>query len=117
LGEVQRAVMMQKLRRMAERGGVRDAFGGRAARGKGGKGGKLGRLNAAISAEELRERAEHAERRAAVERSAVIELGLGHAGVALCIGRAQLLLEQDARSLRYALDPETGQLRAERTLR
>jgi len=30
LGEVQRAVVMQKLRRMAERGGVRDAFGSRA---------------------------------------------------------------------------------------
>jgi hypothetical protein len=109
LSEVQRAVMMQKLRRMAERGGVRDAFGARAGRAKGGK---LGRLNAALSAEELRERAQHAEQRAALERSAVIELGLGHAGVALCIGRAQLLLEQDQRGLRYALDPETGQLRA-----
>ncbi|HVY30382.1 MAG TPA: FapA family protein [Polyangiaceae bacterium] len=112
--EVQRAVMMQKLRRMAERGGVRDAFGGRGGRAKGGK---LGRLNAALSAEELRERAEHAEQRALLERSAVIELGLGHAGVALCIGRARLLLEQDTRGLRYALDSETGQLRAERTLR
>lgn len=112
LAEVQRAVLMQKLRRMAERGGVRDAFGSRAA-GRG-KGGRLGRLNAVLSADELRDRAQHAERRATLERSAVIELGLAHPGVELCIGRAQLQLQQAVRSLRYALDPETGQLRAER---
>lgn len=112
LGDVQRAVLMQKLRRMAERGGVRDAFGSRGpARAKGGK---IGRLNATLSADELRERAEHAQRRAELEREAVIELGVGHAGVELSIGRAQLQLEQAVRGLRYALDTETGQLRAER---
>jgi uncharacterized protein (DUF342 family) len=114
LSEVQRAVMMQKLRRMAERGGVREAFGSRG--GGRAKGGKLGRLDAALSADQLRERAEHAERRAALERSAVIELGLAHPGVELCIGRARLQLQQAVRGLRYALDPETGQLRAERML-
>lgn len=112
LSDVQRAVMMQKLRRMAERGGVRDAFGSRgSARAKGGK---LGRLNAALSAEELRERAEHAQRRSELERSAVIELGVGHPGVEVCIGRAHLQVRETVRGLRYALEPETGQLRAER---
>jgi hypothetical protein len=114
LSEVQRVVMMQKLRRMAERGGVREEFG---SRGNGRvKGGKLGRLDAALSADQLRERAEHAERRGALERRALLELGLAHPGVELCIGRAQLQLQQAVRGLRYALDPETGQLRAERML-
>ena len=112
LGEVQRAVMMQKLRRMAERGGVRDAFG---SRGDGrGKGGKLGRVSAALSAEELQARAELAQRRAELVRAAVIELGLAHAGVELRIGSARLNVEQAVRGLRYALSSETGQLVAER---
>jgi len=112
LGDVQRAVVMQKLRRMAERGGVRDAFGARG--GSRAKGGKLGRLDAAFSAEELKERAAHAERRALLEQNAVVELGLGHAGVELRIGSARLNLAQAQRGLRYVLDRETGQLRAER---
>jgi uncharacterized protein (DUF342 family) len=114
LAEVQRAVMMQKLRRMAERGGVREALG---ARGGGrGKGGKLGRLDAAWSAEELAERAEHAQRRTALEHAAVLELGLAHPGVELRIGGARLTVEQPRRALRYALDPETGQLREKGTV-
>ena len=112
LAEVQRAVVMQKLRRMAERGGVREALGARG--GARGKGGKLGRLDAAWSALELQERAAYAERRVALERSAVVELGLAHPGVELRIGSASLNLQQLARGLRYALDPETGQLCAER---
>ena len=115
LAEVQRAVVMQKLRRMAERGGVRDAFGARG--GSRGKGGKLGRLDAAWSAEELQERAEHARRRSELERSALVELGLAHQGVELRIGAARLNLQQSVRALRYTLDPETGQLRAEGIVR
>jgi len=111
---VQRAVMMQKLRRMAERGGVRDAFG---RRGSGrAKGGRLGRLNAELSAEEQQERAEHAARRAELARTAVIELGVLYPGVELRIGSASLQFEQVVRGLRYSLSPETGQLVAERTL-
>jgi hypothetical protein len=114
LEDVQRAVTMQKLRRMAERGGVRDAFGSRGdARAKGGK---MGRLNAALSAQELQERARYAERRAQLVRTAVIELGLAHPGVELRIGAARLGFEQTVRGLRYALSPETGQLVAERKL-
>ena len=112
LAEVQRAVVMQKLRRMAERGGVREAPSPRG--DSRGKGGKLGRLDAAWSALELQERAAYAERRTALERSAVVELGLGHPGVELRIGSARLNLQQLERGLRYALDPETGQLCAER---
>jgi uncharacterized protein (DUF342 family) len=112
LADVQRAVVMQKLRRMAERGGVRDAFG---TRGVGrAKGGKLGRADAAWSADELKERAEQSQRRAELERHAVVELGLAHAGVELRIGSARLNLQQTERGLRYALDSETGNLRAER---
>lgn len=111
LADVQRAVVMQKLRRMAVRGGVREALGARGARGKGGK---LGRLDAAWSADELAERAAYAERRSQLERSACIELGLAHAGVELRIGSARLDLNQAERGLRYALDRETGQLCAER---
>jgi uncharacterized protein (DUF342 family) len=113
LADVQRAVVMQKLRRMAERGGVRDAFGSRgSARAKGGK---LGRLSAQLSAEELQERARHAERRAELVRTAVIELGVAYPGVELRIGSARLGFEQAVRGLRYALSLETGQLVAERT--
>jgi hypothetical protein len=112
LADVQRAVVMQKLRRMAERGGVRDAFG---ARGGGrAKGGKLGRLSAALSAEELQEQAAYAERRAALEGCAVVEVQLAHPGVELRIGNARHSLDQAQRGLRYVLDRETGQLRAER---
>lgn len=113
LEQVQRAVVMQKLRRMAERGGVRDAFGSRGdARGKGGK---LGRVNAALSHEELQQIADRAERRGRLQRAAFLELDLGHAGVELRIGAARLTLEQSVRGLRYRWDAETGQLRAERT--
>jgi hypothetical protein len=35
--------------------------------------------------------------------------------VELCIGTARLMLDQSAPGARYTLDPETGQLRAERT--
>jgi hypothetical protein len=112
LADVQRAVVMQKLRRMAERGGVRDAFG---ARGAGrAKGGKLGRLDAAFSAEELQERAAYAARRAELEHAAVVEVQLAHPGVELRIGNARHGLDQAQRGLRYVLDRETGQLRAER---
>ena len=112
LADVQRAVVMQKLRRMAERGGVRDAFG---ARGGGrAKGGKLGRVAAALSAEELQERAAYAERRAELEARAMVEVQLAHPGVELRIGNARHSLEQAQRGLRYVLDRETGQLRAER---
>ncbi len=115
LADVQCAVVMQKLRRMAERGGVRDAFG---ARGGGrSKGGKLGRLDAAWSAEELAERAEHARRRGELERAAIVEVGTAHPGVELRIGAARLNLQEIARGMRYALDPETGQLRAQGTAR
>jgi uncharacterized protein len=112
LADVQRAVVMQKLRRMAERGGVRDVFGARG--GARAKGGKLGRLDAAWSAKELKERAAEAQHRAELERTAVVELGLSHPGVELRIGSARLNLQQGERGLRYALDLETGQLRAER---
>jgi hypothetical protein len=112
LAEVQRAVLMQKLRRMAERGGVREVSGVRG--GARAKGGKLGRLDAAWSAQELEERAAQAVERAELERAAVIELGLAHAGVELSIGSARLNLQGAERGLRYALDQETGQLRAER---
>jgi hypothetical protein len=112
LADVQRAVVMQKLRRMAERGGVREALG---ARGSGrAKGGKLGRLDAAWSADELAERAVQAVERTERERTAVVELGRSHAGVELRIGAARLSLQESEHALRYALDPETGQLRAER---
>ena len=114
LAEVQRAVVMQKLRRMAERGGVREAIGARG--GARGKGGKLGRLDAEWSAEELAERAAHAQRRVALEHAASLELGLAHPGVELRIGSARLSLEQTRRALRYALDPETGQLREKGTV-
>ena len=111
LADVQRAVVMQKLRRMAERGGVRElgARGGVRA-----KGGKLGRFDAAWSAEELKERAAQAAQRAVLERAAVVELGLAHPGVELRIGSARLNVQQVERGLRYALNPETGQLSAER---
>lgn len=113
LEQVQRAVVMQKLRRMAERGGVRDAFGSRGdARGKGGK---LGRVNAALSQEELQRVAERGELRGRLQRAAFLELGLGHPGVELRIGAARLTLDRAVRSLRYVWDAETGQLRAERT--
>jgi hypothetical protein len=112
LADVQRAVVMQKLRRMAERGGVRDAFGARG--GARAKGGKLGRLSAALSAEELQERAAYAERRAELEGCAVVEVQLAHPGVELRIGSARHGLDQAQRGLRYVLDRETGQLRAER---
>src|SRR5699024_6101090 len=83
LASVQHAVVMQKLRRMAERGGVREVAGTRGpARGKGGK---LARLDAVWSAEELKERAAEAARRAELERSAIVELGMSHAGVELRI--------------------------------
>jgi uncharacterized protein (DUF342 family) len=112
LVEVQRAVVMQNLRRMAERRGVRESVGARGpARAKGGK---LGRADAADAAAELRERAAFAARRAALERHAVIEVGLGHVGLELRIGAAHLCLEQPGRGLRYAQDPATGQLRVER---
>ncbi|HXK20218.1 MAG TPA: FapA family protein [Polyangiaceae bacterium] len=114
LEDVQRAVMMQKLRRMAERGGVRDAFGRRGS--SRGKGGRLGRLNAQLSAEELQERAEHAQHRAELACTAVIEAGVLHPGVQLRIGGSSLQFEQVARGLRYSLSPETGQLVAERTV-
>ena len=115
LAEVQRAVVMQKLRRMAERGGVREALG---ARGDSrAKGGKLGRLDATWSADELKERAVQAERRRELERAAVVELGLAHPGVELRIGSARLDVQQAERGLRYALDPETGRLKAERIVR
>lgn len=113
LEDVQRAVLMQKLRRMAERGGVRDAFGSRGELR--GKGGKLGRVQASQSADELRQLAERAEKRRELQRTAFLEVGLAHAGVELCIGPARLTLAQAVRALRYALDAETGQLRAERT--
>ena len=113
LEQVQRAVVMQKLRRMAERGGVRDAFGSRGdARGKGGK---LGRVNAALSQDELAKLAERAERRTELQRSAYLELGTAHAGVELRIGAARLTLDQTVKNLRYFLSPETAQLSAERT--
>lgn len=115
LADVQRAVVMQKLRRMAERGGVREALGARG--GARAKGGKLGRLDAAWSADELKERAAQAEHRAELERTAVVELGLSHPGVELRIGSARLDLQQTERGLRYALDQETGQLKAERIAR
>jgi hypothetical protein len=114
LADVQRAVVMQKLRRMAERGGVREAVGPRGSRAKGGK---LGRLDAAWSADELAARAAQAERRAELERAAVIELSLSHPGVELRIGNARLDVQQTERGLRYALDTETGQLKAERIAR
>jgi hypothetical protein len=113
LEQVQRAVVMQKLRRMAERGGVRDAFGSRGdARAKGGK---LGRVSATLSQEELAKLAERAERRAELQRCASLELGTAHAGVELRIGAARLTLAQTVQGLRYFLSPETGQLTAERT--
>jgi hypothetical protein len=112
LADVQRAVVLQKLRRMAERGGVREIAGARG--GERAKGGKLGRLDAAWSAEELQERAARAEQRVLLERTAVVELGLAHAGVELRIGTARLDLQGSERGLRCALDQETGQLRAER---
>jgi hypothetical protein len=114
LAEVQRAVVLQKLRRMAERGGVRDAFGSRGeARGKGGK---LGRLNAALSAEQLAARAEHAQHRTQLERAAIVEVGIVHPGVEVRIGPAHVTFDQVVRGLRYALDPETAQLRAARSV-
>lgn len=112
LADVQRAVVMQKLRRMAERGGVRDAFGARG--GARAKGGKLGRVSAALSAEELQERAAYAGRRAELEGRAIVEVHLAHPGVELRIGSAHHGLDQAQRGLRYVLDRETGQLRAER---
>lgn len=112
LADVQTAVLMQKLRRMAARGGVREALGARG--GARGKGGKLGRLDAAWSADELKERVAEAQRRSELERTAVVELGSSHPGVELRIGRARLNLQQAERGLRYALDPETGQLKVER---
>lgn len=112
LAEVQRAVVMQKLRRMAERGGVREVVGARARV----KGGKAGRAELARSAEELQALAARAELRAELERRAVVELGLGHPGVQVRIGKARLDLSEATRSMRYALDPESGQLRAERTV-
>jgi hypothetical protein len=115
MADVQRAVVMQKLRRMAERGGVREALGARG--GARAKGGKLGRLDAAWSADELKERGALAELRAQLERTAFVELGLSHPGVELRIGSARLVLTQAERGLRYALDQETGQLKAERIAR
>ncbi len=113
LEQVQRAVMMQKLRRMAERGGVRDAFGSRGdARAKGGK---LGRVAASFSAEELQKRAQLAERRAELVRTAYVEVELAHPGVEVRIGAGRLTLDQSVRASRYAWDPETSSLRAERT--
>jgi hypothetical protein len=113
LVQVQQAVMMQKLRRMAERGGVRDAFGSRG--GARGKGGKLGRVQGALSHAELAQAAERAERRAQLQRSAFFELGAAHPGVELRIGQAQLVLDQLVRGVRYFLSTDTGQLSAERT--
>lgn len=112
LEQVQRSVLMQKLRRMAERGGVRDPFGSRGdARGKGGK---LGRIDAALSSEQQVEVVARAARRQQLQRSARLEVGLAHPGVELRIGEARLLLEQSVRALRYSRDAETGSLRAER---
>ena len=91
---------------------MRDAFG---ARGSGrAKGGKLGRVSAALSGEELQERAAYAERRAELEARAVVEAQLAHPGVELRIGNARHSLDQAQRGLRYVLDRETGQLRAEK---
>jgi hypothetical protein len=115
LADVQRAVVMQKLRRMAERGGVREALGARG--GARAKGGKLGRLDAAWSAEQLEERAALAQQRTLLERSAVVEVDFAHPGVELRIGSARLGLQQVERGMRYALNPETGQLSAERIVR
>jgi len=112
LAVVQQAVVMQKLRRMAERGGVREVTGVRGdARAKGGK---LGRLDAAQSAEELERLTTQAAHRAELERNAVVELGSSHPGVELRIGAARVNLQGSERDMRYALDRETGQLRAER---
>jgi hypothetical protein len=108
LVEVQRAVLMQKLRRMAERGGVRESSGARG--GARGKGGKVGRLDAADAAAELRERAAFAARRAALERHAVVEIGVSHVGVEVQIGAARVCLDRSGRGLRYTQDPATGQL-------
>ena len=83
---------MQKLRRMAERGGVRDAFGSRGdARGKGGK---LGRVGAALSSAELERRAALAARRHELAPLAFLEVGVAHPGVELCIGSARVLIDQ-----------------------
>lgn len=115
LQQLQRAVVMQKLRRMAERGGVREAVG---SRGDGrARGGKLGRAVAALSAEQLAERARAAQERRALQRAAFVQVDLAHPGVELQIGAARLVLEQSVRGARYAWDAETGQLRAERTNR
>lgn len=115
LQQVQRAVVMQKLRRMAERGGMREAVG---SRGDGrARGGKLGRAVAALSAEQLAERARAAQERGALQRAAFVQVDLAHPGVELQIGAARLVLEQSVRGTRYAWDAETGQLRAERTNR
>lgn len=112
LEQVQRAVLMQKLRRMAERGGVRDAFGSRGdARGKGAK---LGRLDAALSSEQLAEQMKRAAERRRLQERASLEVGLAHPGVELRIGDAKLLVEQSVRHLRYTRDAETGAMRAER---
>lgn len=108
LDHVQRAVTMQKLRRMAERGGVRDAFGNRGdARGKGGK---VGRLAAALSGEALAHKAELAGRRHELCKLAFLEVAIAHPGVELRIGSARVVVEQRVVGLRYALNPETGQL-------
>ena len=62
---------------------------------------------------EITERAVH---RTELERTAVVELGVAHPGVELRIGAARINVEQAVRGMRYALDSETGQLRAERII-
>jgi uncharacterized protein (DUF342 family) len=113
LERVQRAVVMQKLRRMAERGGVREAVGSRGeARGKGGK---LGRVDAASAAQQIAERAARVAERRRLQALACLEVGLAHAGVELCIGDSRLVLEHGVRDLRYTRDAETGTLQASRS--
>jgi hypothetical protein len=112
LDVVQRTVVLQKFRRMAERGGVREVFVGRSEGPA--KGGKLGRIDAAAAAAELKELAEHAAHRAELEKGAVIDVGLAHPGVEVRIGSAHLNFEQAVRDVRYALSAETGQLVAGR---
>jgi hypothetical protein len=105
--EAQRAIATMRSERhsMRARGGASDRE----------KGGKIGRARAELDAAAVQRLAERARRREALIQTASIQIVMGHPGVGVRIGNAQLMLDEPARAVRISFDPETATLRVDKT--
>ncbi|MGC4064941.1 MAG: hypothetical protein QM784_09925 [Polyangiaceae bacterium] len=105
--EAQRAIATMRSERLSMR--ARGGAGDRA------KGGKVGRARAELDAAAVQRLAERARRREALIEVASIQIVIGHPGVGVRIGNAQLTLDEPTRAVRISLDPATATLRVEKT--